>query len=281
MKQTHIIEVQGINVRIIKENDDEYICLTDIAQKFGGSKLIENWLRSKSTVEFLGVWEKINNNNFNSTEFEGIKNQAGSNKFLLSVKKWQTTVNAIGIIAKTGKYNSGTYAHRNIALEFCSWLSPEFKLYLIQEFERLKKEESKTKNLDWNMSRFLASIKYRIQTDSIKENIIPKLNIVKEKENLIYASEADLLNLALFGKTAKSWREENPDLAKNGNIRDFANIAQLVVLSNLESANAKMIADNLDKIKRLEELNKQAIREIKSLSYIKSISDKDFVKKLS
>ncbi len=158
MKQTHIIEVQGINIRIIRENNDEYICLTDIAKKFGGNDLIKNWLRTKSTIEFLGTWEKINNDDFNLVEFDLIKNQAGSNKFLLSVKTWQTTVNAIGVIAKTGKYNSGTYAHRNIALEFCSWLSLEFKLYLIQEFERLKKEESKTKNLDWNMSRFLEPV---------------------------------------------------------------------------------------------------------------------------
>jgi len=144
INQSNIIQIQGVNIKIINHNNDEYICLTDIAKKFGGSKLIENWLRTKSTIEFLGVWEKINNQNFNSIEFEGIKNKAGSNKFLLSAKKWINSTNSIGIIAKTGKYNSGTYAHRNIALEFCSWLSPEFKLYLITEFERLKKEESKS-----------------------------------------------------------------------------------------------------------------------------------------
>jgi hypothetical protein len=274
INQSNIIQIQGVNIKIINHNNDEYICLTDIAKKFGGSKLIENWLRTKSTIEFLGVWEKINNQNFNSIEFEGIKNKAGSNKFLLSAKKWINSTNSIGIIAKTGKYNSGTYAHRNIALEFCSWLSPEFKLYLITEFERLKKEESKNQNLDWNMSRFLASVKYKIQTDSIKENLIPKLEISKRKEFLIYASEADLLNLVIFGKTAKEWRDENPDLAKNNNIRDFANIIQLVVLSNLESSNAKMIEEDVSKEQRLEKLHNQAIREIKSLQEINHLNKK-------
>lgn len=265
------MQVQGLSIRILNQHDDEYICLTDIAKGFGGNDIIKNWLRSRSTVEFLGTWEKINNKNFNLVEFDLIKNEAGSNKFLLSVKKWQSKTGAIGIIAKVGKYNSGTYAHRNIAFEFCSWLSPEFKLYLISEFERLKKEELKSQNLDWKMSRFLASMKYRIQTDSIKENIIPKLDIQKSKEFLVYASEADLLNLALFGKAAKEWRGENPELSKDGNIRDFANIVQLVVLSNLESANAKMIEEGVAKEDRLISLNNQAIRELKSLQKVKNV----------
>jgi hypothetical protein len=273
MKKTNIIAVQGTNIRVVEQYDDQYICLTDIAKKFGGSKLIENWLRNRSTIEFLGVWEHLNNPNFNSLEFEGIKNKAGSNKFLLSVKEWQKRTNAVGVFAKAGKHNSGTYAHRNIALEFCSWLSPEFKLYFIQEFERLKSKEAKLQNLDWDMSRFLASIKYKIQTDAIRDNIIPKLNITKAKESIVYATEADVLNLALFGQTAKEWRSKNSADAVQGNIRDFAAISELIVLSNLESANAKMIAEGLAKPRRLEELNKQAIRELESLKAIGKISN--------
>jgi hypothetical protein len=240
----------------------------------GNGALIEQWLRNKDTVLFLGVWERINNPDFNSLEFEGIKNEAGGNKFVISVKKWIKTTGAIGLSAKAGKYNSGTYAQKDIALEFCSWVSPEFKLYLIKEFQRLKTEELRVQNLDWNLSRFLSSINYRIQTDAIKNNIIPKLELGKNEEWLIYAKEADILNYALFGKTAKKWREENPTLPENTNIRDYATIAELVVLANMESSNAKMIADGLNKEQRLKELNKQARRELLSLENLHKISDK-------
>jgi len=274
MNPAKIIDVKGINIRIIKYHGEEYICITDIAKGFGSVRIIENWLRNKGTIEFLGVWESLNNDNFNSIEFEGIKNEAGGNKFVISVKKWIKATNAIGLSAKAGKYNSGTYAQKDIALEFCSWVSPEFKLYLIKEFQKLRAQELKVQNLDWNLSRFLSSINYRIQTDAIKNNIISKLELDKNEEWLIYAKEADILNYALFGKTAKKWREENPNLPENTNIRDYATIAQLVVLANMESSNAKMIENGLGKEQRLKELNEQAIRELLSLENLHKIFDK-------
>ncbi len=225
------INVQGTAITILNQNENDYISLTDMVKNFdGGSALIENWLKNKDTVLFLGVWEQINNTNFNSIEFEGIKNEAGRNSFYLSAKKWIENTNAIGLVASAGRYG-GTYAHKDIAFEFGSWLSPEFKLYLIKEFQRLKEEENKRLSLEWNLNRTLSKINYRIHTDAIKQHIIPQ-NITQKQASLVYADEADLLNVALFGKTAQQWRAENPD--KQGNIREYASIEQLLVLANIE-----------------------------------------------
>lgn len=227
----------------------------------GGSSLIEQWLKNKDTVLFLGVWEELNNPDFNSLEFDGIKNEAGRNSFYLSAKKWIEKTNAKGLIASAGRYG-GTYAHKDIAFEFGSWLSPEFKLYLIKEFQRLKESENDRLKLEWNLQRTLAKVNYRIHTDAIKEKLIPP-TLSKSQITFTYANEADLLNVALFGMTAKEWRETNPKL--EGNIRDYAGIEQLVVLSNLESINAVLIHQELSQSERLEQLNQIAITQMKSL----------------
>lgn len=255
------ITVNDSEISIITINDKDYISLTDMVRNIeNGLALIEKWLRNKNTIEFLGIWEEIYNPNFNSTEFEGIKNEAGFNRFILSVKQWAKKTNSIGIVAKAGKYG-GTYAHKDIAFEFASWVSPYFKLYLIKEFERLKEEEQK--NLGWDIKRNLAKINYQIHTNSIKKNLVPQ-KLSKEKINFIYASEADLLNVALFGITAKEWREKNPEL--KGNIRDYADISQLICLSNLENLNAVFINDGMMQSKRLEKLNSIAIEQMRILS---------------
>ena len=230
-----------------------------------GLDLIEKWLRNKNTIEFLGIWEEMYNSDFNSLEFEGIKNEAGLNRFVLSVKQWVEKTNSIGIVAKVGRYG-GTYAHKDIAFEFASWVSPYFKLYLIKEFERLKEEEQK--KLGWDIKRNLAKINYRIHTDAIKNNLIPE-KLPKEKINIIYANEADILNMALFGMTAKEWRDENPNL--KGNIRDYADISQLVCLSNLENLNAVFINEGMKQSDRLRKLNSIAIEQMKILSEAESI----------
>jgi hypothetical protein len=232
------IHVQGTAVAILSKHNHDYISLTDMARNFeGGSALIEQWLKNKDTVVFLGVWEQINNPAFNPLEFEGIKNQAGSNAFFLSAKKWIETTQARGLIASAGRYG-GTYAHKDIAFEFGSWLSPEFKLYLIKEFQRLKEDENRRLSLGWNLNRTLSKLNYRIQTDAIKSHIVPTL-ISQEQANYVYANEADVLNVALFGQTAKAWRDANPK--QEGNIRDYATIEQLLVLANMESMNAEFI----------------------------------------
>ena len=227
-----------------------------------GLSLIEKWLRNKNTIEFLGIWEKINNVEFNSLEFGGFMEEAGLNRFTLSVKKWVEKTNSIGLMAKAGRFNSGTYAHKDIAFEFGTWLSPEFKLYLIKEFQRLKDEESSTKRLEWNFQRTLAKVNYRIHTDAIKDNLIPEV-LSKDQIAIVYASEADMLNMALFGLTARKWRDA--DRQGNGNIRDAATLEQLVVLSNLESINALLIRQGLSQSERLQRLNESAIYQMKSL----------------
>jgi phage regulator Rha-like protein len=227
----------------------------------GGSALIEQWLKNKDTILFLGVWEQINNPSFNSLEFEGIKNEAGRNSFFLSAKKWIESTYATGLMASAGRYG-GTYAHKDIAFEFGSWLSPEFKLYLIKEFQRLKEDENRRLSLDWNLNRTLAKLNYRIHTDAIKEKIIPSV-ITQKQQTLTYANEADLLNVAMFGKTAKQWRDKNPDL--KGNIRDYSTLEQLLVLANLESLNAEFIRMELPQSERLKKLNQIAIDQLKSL----------------
>lgn len=262
-KKKSIINVQGSNISILSDKEEDFISLTDMVKHFeGGSALIENWLKNKDTILFLGVWEQINNPDFNSLEFEGIKNEAGRNSFYLSTKRWIEKTNAIGVIASAGRYG-GTYAHKDIAFEFGSWLSPEFKLYLIKEFQRLKEEENQRLSLAWNLNRTLSKLNYRIHTDAIKEHIIPP-TIGKKQQSLVYATEADVLNMALFGKTAKQWRDEFPE--KNGNIRDDATVEQLLVLANIESMNAEFIRMELSQSERLLKLNQIAITQLKSLT---------------
>ncbi len=246
-------------------NKDDYFSLTDIARYKNPedpADVVKNWLRRKDTIAFIGLWEKLNNPNFKVVEFDQFKNEAGHNYFTLSPKKWIDGVNAIGIISKAGKYNSGTYAHKDIALQFASWISPEINLYIIKEFQRLKADEQK--QLGWSVKRELAKINYRIHTDAIKDNIIIPLEISKEQASFVYANEADVLNVALFGMTAREWREKNPD--KKGNIRDYAEVSQLVCLSNLENLNAYLIDRGLSQRERLIELNKTAIRQMKVLA---------------
>jgi hypothetical protein len=257
-----ILQVQGSSINVLSQENGDYISLTDMVRNFdGGSALIEQWLKNKDTVLFLGVWEQINNPGFNSSEFEGIKNEAGRNSFYLSAKKWIGLTNATGLIASAGRYG-GTYAHKDIAFEFGSWLSPEFKLYLIKEFQRLKDEENDRLKLGWNLQRTLAKINYRIHTDAIRDILIPP-TLSKKHTVLKYASEADLLNVALFGKTAKEWRDANPKA--DGNIRDQASIEQLVVLSNLESLNSVLIRQGLSQPDRLQKLNEIAISQMTTL----------------
>ena len=253
------INVQNTEISVIQINREDYICLTDMMKAKDGEFFFSNWLRNRNTVEFLGIWEKVHNPSFNYVEFDIIKSQAGLNSYRLSAKEWMTKTNAIGIIAKTGRYG-GTYAHKDIAFEFAMWISPEFKVYLIQDFQRLKEEEQK--QLGWSVKRELAKINYHIHTDAIKENLVPD-EIDRYHASLIYANEADVLNVALFGMTAKEWRDANPDL--KGNIRDYANINQLICLSNMENLNAVFINKGMPQRDRLIELNKIAIQQMKVL----------------
>ena len=252
------INVQGSTINILSKNKDELTSLTDMVKKFeGGSSLIEHWLRNKDTILFLGTWEQINNPNFNYPEFEGIKSEAGRNSYYLSAKKWIQLTNSTGLIAKAGR-GGGTYAHKDIAFEFGSWLSPEFKLYLIKEFQRLKEDENRRLSLNWNLNRTLSKLNYRLHTNAIKEPIIPAL-INKEQASLTYANEADVLNVALFGQTANQWRKSNPN--KQGNMREYASIEQLLVLSNIEAMNAEFIRMKLPQSTRLMKLNQIAIQQ--------------------
>lgn len=270
MGKSKTLQVQEVNVAFKVIDNKDYISLTDIAKyrnQLEPFSVINNWLRTRSTIEYLGLWEKLNNLVFKPIEFERFRSESGSNYFTLSPQRWIDETNAIGIISKSGRYG-GTFAHKDIAFEFASWISPEFKLYLITEFQRLKDEENDRLKLDWNLQRTLSKIKYRIHTDAIKQNLIPK-EITKQQVGLVYATEADLLNMALFGVTAKEWRESNTDL--KGNMRDDATIEQLVVLSNLESINALLIQQGLSQGERLVELNKVAITQMKSLLQNESI----------
>lgn len=270
MAKNRTIEVKGISITIIKE---DFISLSDIANGFeGGTGLIEKWIRNKNTIEYLAVWETLYNPIFNSPEFEGIKSEAGTNRFMMSAKQWIQRTNAIGVTASAGRYG-GTYAHKDIATEFCSWLSPEFKLYLIKEFQRLKEQEAALLNEEWDFRRILTKVNYRIHTEAIRDNLIPILHVPKDKEGLAYASEAEMLNMALFGTTAKEWKLQNPDLALTGkNIRDYADLHQLTVLCNLESYNAIMIGQNIAQEKRVLELNKIAISQLKTLRSMSNYS---------
>jgi hypothetical protein len=273
MSKSRKIEVKGVLITVSEKNKEDYISLTDMVTNFeGGNSLIEKWIRNKNTIEFLAVWENMHNKDFNSLEFEGIKTEAGLNRFTMSAKQWIQKTNAIGITASAGRYG-GTFAHTDIAFEFGSWLSPEFKLLLIKEFQRLKQEEQGRQNLDWDLKRFISKINYRIHTDSIKDSIIPKLSVSKDKEWLIYADEADLLNIAIFGTTAKNWKQSNPNLVLQGfNLRDVADLHQLTVLSNLESYNAILIKQGMSKEQRLIELHNTATSQLKSLKSMSNLS---------
>ncbi len=265
MKKSKTLKIENLEIVLYSKNEEDFISLTDMARYRDPERvnyIIQNWLRTRNAIEFCGLWEQINNVDFKGIEFDAFKNEAGANSFALTPQKWIEATNAIGLISKQGRYGGGTFAHRDIAFEFASWISPQFKLYLITEFQRLKKEESKNQKLEWNFHRTLAKVNYHIHTDAIKENLIPK-ELTKTQINFVYANEADLLNVALFGLTAKQWRDANPKA--EGNIRDEATIEQLVVLSNLESINSVLIRQNIQQSERLVRLNEIAISQIKVL----------------
>jgi hypothetical protein len=259
------IEVQGTAIAIVSQKDEDYISLTDIAKyrnKQEPFAIINNWMRSRSTIEFLGLWEKLSNPDFKPLEFERFRSEAGNNYFVLSPQRWIESTNAIGFISKSGRYG-GTYAHKDIAFEFASWISSEFKLYLIKEFQRLKDDENRRLSLAWNLNRTISRLNYRIHTDAIKAHLIPSL-VTPEQAAITYANEADLLNVALFGQTARQWRDANPRL--DGNMRDYASIPQLLVLANIEGMNAEFIHMGLTQGVRLKRLNEIAIRQMKTIT---------------
>lgn len=261
------ISASGVEIAVISKGDeDDYISLTDIARKRNPefpADVIKNWLRNRSTIEFLGLWERMNNPEFKLVEFDQFRIESGSNVFVLSPQKWISSTNAIGIRSKSGRYG-GTFAHKDIAFEFASWISPEFKLYIIKDYQRLKEDENSRLSLDWNLRRTLAKTNYKIHTDAIKDYLIPE-HISARQKNIKYANEADVLNVALFGMTAKEWRTQNPDRAKRENIRDNATLEQLIILTNLESLNAELIKEGLSQSERLERLNNAAIAQAESL----------------
>jgi len=264
MAKKEKITVQGTEITVIQIDNSDYISLTDMAHSQMEEHIIIKWLSLKSTIEYIGEWELLFNSNFNYTEFGTIKNSAGSNNFVLSVKQWIEKTGAIGITAKAGRYG-GTYAHKDIAFHFGMWISPRFQLLLVKEFQRLKEEEQKA--IGWSAKRELAKINYHIHTSAISRNLIPK-ELSKEQINFIYASEADVLNMALFGMTAKEWRDTNPDL--KGNMRDYATINELICLSNMENINAVFINDNLPQSERLQKLNAIAIQQMSVLQEVEN-----------
>ncbi|HSC37512.1 MAG TPA: KilA-N domain-containing protein [Chitinophagaceae bacterium] len=268
MSKSKQIIVKQTPVSIIEVNDQDYISLTDMTKSFGDENTIYSWMRNRNTVEFIGIWEQLYNPGFKGNEFETFKKQAGLNSFNLTPRKWIENTGAIGFISKAGRYGGGTYAHKDIAFEFGSWLSAEFKLYLIKEFQRLKEEESSSLHLEWNFRRMLAKINYHIHNDAVKDMLIPP-EITRQQGGTIYASEADLLNVALFGKTAAQWRKEKP--GKPGNIRDEATLEQLVVLANLESIHAVFLRQEIPQPDRLKKLNEIAISQMKSLLSVNTI----------
>lgn len=263
MVKSKKIEVEGREITIISQQEEDYISLTDMAgyrDNLEARIVVSNWMSTHYTVDFLAVWEQVNNPNFNRMGFHTVRNGAG--RLFLTPKRWVEMTNAIGIFSKSGRYRGGIFAHKDIAFEFGTWLSAEFKYFLIREFQRLKDDENNRLKLEWNLQRTLAKVNYHIHTDAIKENLIPK-EITKQQISFVYANEADLLNVALFGITAKEWRDNNPD--KDGNIRDYATLEQLVVLSNMESINALLIRQGITQNERLIQLNKVAITQMKSL----------------
>ena len=265
MTKTSIMNVQGIEIALTTINEEDFICITDIVKAKGGdaraADIIKNWIRNRSTIEFLGTWETLYNPNFKVVEFDHFRKEAGLPTFTMSVSNWIEKTGAIGIVSKAGRYG-GTYAHKDIAFEFCSAISPMFKLYVIKEYQRLVELERSELALSWNVKRLLSKANYHIHTDAIKNVILPKLNISQLKQGLVYASEADLLNMVLFDCTAKQWQEANPELAKTMNIRDTATINQLIVLSNIESLNAELIKQGISKEDRFAILRRTAEEQL-------------------
>ena len=265
MTKTSIMNVQGIKIALTTINEEDFICITDIVKAKGGdaraADIIKNWIRNRSTIEFLGTWETLYNPNFKVVEFDHFRKEAGLPTFTMSVSNWIEKTGAIGIVSKAGRYG-GTYAHKDIAFEFCSAISPMFKLYVIKEYQRLVELERSELALSWNVKRLLSKANYHIHTDAIKNVILPKLNISQMKQGLVYASEADLLNMVLFGCTAKQWQEANPELAKTMNIRDTATINQLIILSNIESLNAELIKQGISKEDRFAILRRTAEEQL-------------------
>ena len=280
MGKNRVIVVQNINIAISEGNFDDYICITDIAKakvgKSRGADVVKNWMRNRATLEFLGTWEQIYNPDFKVVEFDHLKSKAGLHTFVLSVSEWIEKTEAIGLFVKRGRYG-GTYAHKDIAFEFSSAISPVFKLYLIKEFQRLKEAENDAKKIEWDAKRFLSKNNYFIQTDAVKNYLIPSGNYKENLEWLAYAEEADILNVALFGFTAKAWRDENPELAKKNNVRDFASINELTVLSNLETHNAQMIREGRKKAERfqiLKDIAEYQLNVLNAVEQIKLIEEK-------
>lgn len=277
MSKSRIITVQDIPITVSEADIDDYICITDMATAKSDSSraadVIKNWLRNRNTLEFLGTWEQIYNSDFKVVEFDHLKAEAGLHTFVLSASEWIDKTNAIGLFVKKGRYG-GTYAHKDIAFEFASAISPVFKLYLIKEFQRLKEQENDIKKIEWDAKRFLSKNNYLIQTDAVKNYLIPVCNYREELSWLPYAEEADLLNVALFGFTAKAWREANPELAKNSNVRDYSSINELTVLSNLETHNAQMIREGKSKEERFLVLKEIAEYQIRILNEAQNISNK-------
>ncbi len=277
--KTEII-VKENKVGILRVGNINYISLTDLAKYQNSSDpsfTVKNWLRRVTTIDYVGLWEQIHNEDFNLVEFDQIKMEYGKNSFAMSPTQWIKRTKAIGILSKGGRYSIGTYAHPDIAFEFASWLSPEFKLYLITEFERLKVNEAYQEKVDWQANRILSKLNYVVHTDAIKEYIVPTLTDKQIK--FIYAEEADVLNVALFGKTAKEWREENPKLAKKGNIRDYTDLLHLVILNNLQNTNAELIENNIPQSERLIRLNRSAKRQMKALQNNKNIHELEKLQK--
>ena len=276
---TEII-VKENKVGILRIGNVNYISLTDLARYQNSSDpsfTVKNWLRRINTIDYIGLWEEIHNQDFNLVEFDQIKTEYGRNSFAMSPTQWIKRTNAIGIISKGGRYSIGTFAHPDIAFEFASWLSPEFKLYLITEFERLKANEAYQEKIDWQANRILAKLNYVVHTDAVKAYIVPTLTDAQKK--FVYAEEADVLNVALFGMTAKEWRESNPELAKNGNIRDYTDLLHLVILNNLENTNAELIEAKVPQNERLVRLNNSARRQMKVLKDNKNIKDLELLQK--
>lgn len=268
MKQIkETIHAQGIEIGIYTSDfENEFISLTDIAKYRNEDDprfVIQNWMRNRNTIEYLGVWEILHNPDFNRVQFDTVKNEAGANRFVMTPTKWIEQMNAKGIVSKSGRYGGGTYAHSDIAMAFATWLSPEFQLYIMKDYRRLKSDENSRLSLNWNLNRELSKLNYKIHTDAIKQNLIPS-ELTPQQKSYVYADEADLLNVALFGMTAKEWRIKNPN--KKGNIRDYATISQLLVLANLESYNAILIEQKTDQPKRLELLRQTAVKQLTTIS---------------
>ena len=271
-KVESVIHADGVDIAVVTTvgKEEDYISLTDMARHknpIAPKDVVKNWLRLRSTIDFLGLWEELNNPNFKGVEFDSFKSHAGENAFTLSPQQWVKATNAIGIVSKSGRYGGGTYAHKDIAFEFASWLSPEFKLYIIKDYQRLKEDEGHRLALDWNVKRILAKANYRIHTDAIKMNLIPP-ELPRVQQGYVYADEADVVNVALFGKTAKQWKQENP--GTKGNMRDFASIEQLLVLANLENINALLIEQGIPQQERLEKLHATALYQIETITDSKS-----------